>query len=113
MRTFEERLQFLVGVGQADFGSVVWWRNWFLVDRDARFAPGNDKVWGKGQWVRCDTCVDSLGYPAYHHKNHHPFNPVEFRAKLAGMISGKWPWSGLLIEPKPRTEFDIYQEGQP
>lgn len=44
---------------------------WFLTDRDDRFREGNDKVWGAGNWVRCATCLDSLGYPAYHHKDHH------------------------------------------
>lgn len=43
----------------------------FLSDRDRRFREGNDKIWGHGNWVRCGKCVDSLGYPAYHHRDAH------------------------------------------
>lgn len=45
----------------------------FLVDRDERFREGNDKTWGRGNWVRCmrSSCTDALGYPAYHHKEAH------------------------------------------
>jgi hypothetical protein len=43
----------------------------FLEDRDKRFTEGNDKTWGRGNWVRCGTCLDTLGYPAYHHRDAH------------------------------------------
>jgi hypothetical protein len=43
----------------------------FLRDRDRRFAEGNDKVWGKGNWIRCHSCLDGMGYPSYHHKDSH------------------------------------------
>jgi hypothetical protein len=45
----------------------------FLLDRDERFREGNDKTWGKGNWVRCmePGCTDTLGYPSYHHKDAH------------------------------------------
>jgi len=43
------------------------------VERDARFAPLNDRIWGEGQWVRCSTCPpDGEGGAVYHHKNAHP-----------------------------------------
>jgi hypothetical protein len=45
--------------------------NEFMADRDERFKPGNDKVWGEGNWIRCEGCPDSLGYPSYHHKDAH------------------------------------------
>jgi len=44
----------------------------FLLDRDERFREGNDKLWGAGNWIRCDRCLDTLGYPAYHHREAHP-----------------------------------------
>lgn len=41
-------------------------------ERDRRFAPGNDQVWGPGNWVRCPTCPhDSLGREVYHHRDAH------------------------------------------
>lgn len=43
-----------------------------LAERDARFAPMNDRMWGAGNWVRCaDGCADSFGLPTYHHKDYH------------------------------------------
>lgn len=50
-------------------GSIV--ADVFLRDRDERFRAANDQTWGAGNWIRCFRCVDSLGYPAYHHKDHH------------------------------------------
>lgn len=41
-------------------------------ERDARFAPGNDRIWGAGNWIRCSICPhDSLGREIYHHRGHH------------------------------------------
>lgn len=40
-------------------------------ERDAWFEESNDALWGKGNWVKCYICKDSLGLPAYHHKNAH------------------------------------------
>lgn len=41
-------------------------------DRDAEFAPGNDRIWGVDNWIKCYECPrDSLGDPVYHHKNNH------------------------------------------
>ena len=41
-------------------------------ERDARFTPGNDKIWGEGNWVRCSVCEhDSKDREVYHHKDAH------------------------------------------
>jgi hypothetical protein len=41
-------------------------------ERDARFAPENDRIWGPGNWVRCPTCPrDSEGREVYHHVKAH------------------------------------------
>ena len=41
-------------------------------ERDAHFAPGNDYIWGEGNWIRCAICpLDSAGFEVYHHKDHH------------------------------------------
>lgn len=41
--------------------------------RDEHFAPGNDRIWGAGNWVRCETCPpDSNGQGVYHHRAAHP-----------------------------------------
>jgi hypothetical protein len=41
-------------------------------ERDARFAPGNDKLWGPGNWIRCPTCPhDYFDHEVYHHKDAH------------------------------------------
>lgn len=39
--------------------------------RDQVFGPGNDKVWGPGEWVRCADCPDATGFPSYHHRAVH------------------------------------------
>lgn len=40
--------------------------------RDRRFAPGNDRIWGEGNWIRCPICpYDSRGFEVYHHKDAH------------------------------------------
>jgi hypothetical protein len=41
-------------------------------ERDARFAPGNDKLWGPGNWIRCPICPhDYFDHEVYHHKDAH------------------------------------------
>lgn len=41
-------------------------------ERDERFAPGNDRIWGASNWVRCSICpTDSNGRQVYHHVDHH------------------------------------------
>jgi hypothetical protein len=41
-------------------------------ERDARFSPLNDRIWGEGNWVRCSTCPhDSEDREVYHHKDAH------------------------------------------
>ena len=42
-----------------------------LAERDERFGPLNDRIWGAGNWVRCERCPDSLGLPSYHHVKAH------------------------------------------
>lgn len=43
-----------------------------LARREAAFAPGNDKVWGEGNWIACDRCPDAVGFPSFHHREFHP-----------------------------------------
>jgi hypothetical protein len=31
----------------------------------------NDRIWGKGNWVQCNRCLDSFKKPSYHHKDYH------------------------------------------
>jgi hypothetical protein len=41
-------------------------------ERDARFIPGNNRLWGEHNWFKCYRCRDSNGLPVYHHwKAHH------------------------------------------
>lgn len=41
-------------------------------ERDARFAPMNDRIWGEGNWLRCPTCpLDDNDRQVYHHRNAH------------------------------------------
>jgi len=41
-------------------------------ERDARFTPDCDRLWGEGNWVRCPLCPrDSTGREVYHHKDAH------------------------------------------
>jgi hypothetical protein len=42
-------------------------------DRDAYFAPGNDHLWGDGEWVKCyePRCRDDRGLPSFHHRLFH------------------------------------------
>lgn len=41
-------------------------------DRDARFTPMNDRLWGAGNWLRCPTCPhDSEDREVYHHVKAH------------------------------------------
>jgi hypothetical protein len=41
-------------------------------ERDAKFAPENDRLWGAGNWIRCATCpLDSEGRQVYHHRRAH------------------------------------------
>jgi hypothetical protein len=42
-----------------------------LAERRARFGPGNDELWGPGNWVECAQCPDSFGFPAFHHRLAH------------------------------------------
>jgi len=59
-------------------------------DRDARFAPGNDKIWGEGNWVKCAICPrDATGRLTYHHKNYH--------------FSGR-PVPAIPVPAEPRTQ---------
>ena len=45
--------------------------------RDARFAPLNDRTWGEGNWLRCPICApDSEGRQVYHHVNAHGPEPL-------------------------------------
>lgn len=31
-----------------------------------------DRIWGKGNWIVCETCpLDARGNPTRHHKDHH------------------------------------------
>jgi predicted RNase H-like HicB family nuclease len=40
--------------------------------RDEHFAADNDRIWGAGNWVRCQRCPpDSNGQGVYHHRNAH------------------------------------------
>lgn len=40
--------------------------------RCLRFAPGNDKIWGRGNWIACGYCPrDSMDRKVYHHINNH------------------------------------------
>lgn len=37
-----------------------------------RFAPGNDEIWGEGNWIRCSICPhDYYDREVYHHKDAH------------------------------------------
>lgn len=40
-------------------------------ERDDFFTAGNNKIWGRGNWVKCSLCLDDAGLPSYHHKNFH------------------------------------------
>jgi hypothetical protein len=41
-------------------------------ERDARFYEENDRIWGKGNWLRCSDCpLDAKGREIYHHKDLH------------------------------------------
>ena len=41
-------------------------------ERDARFTPGNDRIWGPGNWYRCPICPhDSEDREVYHHVEAH------------------------------------------
>lgn len=36
-----------------------------------RYRPGNDALWGPGNWVMCMTCPPAGGRPVFHHKDAH------------------------------------------
>lgn len=43
--------------------------------RDIWFAPGNNALWGEGNWVRCSVCPhDEAGCEVYHHKEFHRYD---------------------------------------
>jgi hypothetical protein len=62
-------------------------------ERDARFVPGNDRIWGPGNWVRCPTCPrDSAGNEVYHHKDAHPTGtPTWEQRRREGLLGGEPP----------------------
>jgi hypothetical protein len=41
-------------------------------ERDQRFLQENNRIWGRGNWMKCYDCPpDHFGNPIYHHINHH------------------------------------------
>lgn len=36
-------------------------------NRSARFRKLNDRIWGEGNWIQCETCPhDSMGFEVFH-----------------------------------------------
>lgn len=67
-RLLEAFMQTMMGSGRLA-AEIAY--NTVLNHRDELFGPGNDEVWGAGNWMRCDQCIDHLGLPSYHHVSVH------------------------------------------
>lgn len=67
----EKRLEAIMDQWGSDTYTIRVVVDALLIDRDEHFKIGNDRLWGEGNWIRCDTCADGAGMPSYHHKDFH------------------------------------------